>query len=64
MLTVKCRTYTNEELDTLYDVLEWSVELIQSISCKRDCQNCDYKHLCIDLQSALLYTGDVIKSRE
>ena len=64
MLTVKCKGYTAEELNMLYDVLNEGIVMVQSMNCNHDCQNCEYKHLCIDLQSAALFTADVIEARQ
>lgn len=64
MLTVKCKAYDVEELNMLLDVLNEGIAMVQSINCTDDCQNCDYKHLCIDLQSAALYTADTIENRQ
>lgn len=63
MLTVKCKSYDAEELNMLYDVLNGGIVMVQTINCNHDCQNCAYKHLCIDLQSAALFTADVIEAR-
>lgn len=64
MLTLKCKSYTTEELNMLYDVLNEGIVMVQSINCNDDCQNCIYKHVCIDLQSASLYTADTIEARQ
>ena len=64
MLTVKCKAYTTEEVNMLHDVLNEGIVMVQSINCNRDCQNCAYKHLCIDLQSAALFTADTTEARQ
>lgn len=62
MLTVKCKTYTTEELNLLYCVLNDGIVKLHSMNCNHDCQNCTCKRLCIDLQSATLFVDDVIKA--
>ena len=63
MLTLKCKSYTTEELNMLYDVLNEGIVMVLSMNCNNDCQNCEYKHICIDLQSAALFTADIIEAR-
>lgn len=64
MLTVKCKAYTKEELNMLYDVLNEGIVMLQSMNCNHDCKNCTYKHICIDLQSAAVFTADTIEARQ
>ena len=37
MLTVKCKAYTTEELNMLYDVLNEGIVMVQSMNCNQDC---------------------------
>ena len=64
MITLKLRAYSLDEIDTLADLLEQLVEKIEHEACHHNCKSCDLRHLCIDLQSAQLYSSDMLVSRQ
>lgn len=58
MITLKCRSYTKKELDMLEDVLNNGLAMLQSVDCDGKCPLCEYRHVCIDIQSAIIYAQD------
>lgn len=66
MITLKLSVYTEKESKTLATLLSNNRYHIQhdlSNHCNKDCYNCDYRHLCIDLSQAEMYAKDYIPKR-
>lgn len=66
MITLKLSVYTEKEAKTLATLLYDNLYHIQhylSNHCSKNCSNCDYRHLCIDLAQAEMYAKDYVPKR-
>lgn len=64
MITLKLRTYSAHEIDILDDMLCGLIHEIKQGFCHNSCKDCNFRHLCVDLQSAQLYSSDTLTNRQ
>lgn len=66
MITLKTGAYSPKEMDMLNKLLYNTVDTLYKNTCERqghepNCPNCEYKHLCADLNSVAVYRSDIVK---
>lgn len=50
MITIRCNPYTDAEVQMLYKILRRAEVQLQVECCKdKRCDECEYRHLCYDL---------------
>lgn len=64
MITLKLRSYSAHEIDILDDMLTQLIKQLKQGFCHSSCKDCNFRHLCIDLQSAQLYSSDTLNNRQ
>lgn len=64
MITLKLRSYSKKEIGYLDNMFRRLIVEIMEGPCHDNCEDCDLRHLCIDLQSAQLYANDTFSSRQ
>lgn len=69
MITLKTGSYSVKEIITLGKLLYGSLDNLYKNTCESvghepNCPNCEYKHLCADLNSAAVYRFDIVKKIE
>lgn len=66
MITLKLSAYSEKEAKALATLLSSNIYHVQhdlSIHCNKDCYDCEYRHLCIDLAQAGMYAKDYVPKR-
>lgn len=66
MITLKTGAYSPKEMLMLNNLLYIAIENLYKKTCEREgyepnCPNCEYKHICSDLNSVAVYSGDIIE---
>ena len=64
MITLKLRAYSAHEIDILDDMLTQLIRQLKQGFCHSNCKDCNFRHLCIDLQPAQLYSSDTLTNRQ
>lgn len=52
MITLRTNPYTVEELEMLEKVLSVAEKIVTDNSCLTNCDVCEYRHVCYDIESA------------
>lgn len=64
MITLKLKTYTDEEVKKLAELLEYARrDLIPICATNSSCDHCQFNHLCYDLCNSLTYASACYKER-
>lgn len=59
MITIRCNHYNDKEVYMLFKLLRTSESEFLAENCMETCDNCEYKHLCYDLEKARRYMRDL-----
>lgn len=66
MITLKTAAYSPKEMVMLNKLFYSTVDNLYKNTCEREgnepnCPNCEYKHLCVDLNSVAVYCDDIVE---